>query len=141
MKWVSLAVLSLVVLAGGCIWLALKSDPELSDKAGWSVLQGFEFEGRSKPFVSSELRRTKDRQLAALSIQGIGEPVGGPTDPPQAVPGKAWVLLNEHAADKTMLIMPQYPSYRVSCATVGRLPSAVPDVDRYVLRWLSAICN
>jgi hypothetical protein len=137
----ALVAAALVVLVGGYFWFAFAYDPELSHKSGWSVLQGFEFDERAKPFVSSELRRTRDGTFAAISVLGVGEPKGGPTDPPQVLPGKAWVLLNEHAADKTVLIMPQFASYKVSCATVGRLPSAVPDVDGYALKYLSAICS
>ena len=133
-----------VILLGSVIasvWYAFAYDRELSHKAGWSVLQGFEFSERGNRFVSSRLRRTKDGRYAAVSVLGIGEPEGGPTDPPQIAPSNAWVLLNEHAADETVLVTPQFHSYRISCALVGRLPSAVPDVDSYVLKYLSARCR
>jgi len=134
-------MLILTGLAVWYFWYAFKHDLELSHKAGWSVLQGFESDTRTKPFHSSELRRTPGGEFVALSIAGVGEPIGGPTDPPQAMPGRAWVLLNEHAADKTVLIMPQFRAYKVSCATVGRLPSTVPETDGYVLEHLSSICS
>ena len=125
----------------GYVWYNFTYGDELSHKTGWTVLQLIEWDERENPFVVSELRRTDDRILTAVSIRGVGESQSGPTTPPQVMPGKAWVLLNEHAADEKVLIMPKYASYRVSCATVGRLPHAVPDVDDYVLEYLSAICS
>jgi hypothetical protein len=142
MKWALPAVFIIALgSVGGSFWYSFTYDPELSHKTGWSVLQALEFDDRQKPFVSSEVRRTGDGNFAALSILGIGKPTDGRTTPRQALPGKAWVLLDEHAADKTVLIMPQYASYQVSCATVGRLPNAVRDVDGYVLKHLSSICS
>ncbi len=137
----ALPVVFLIALGSVGLWLCFTYDPELSHKTGWSVLQAFEFDDRQKPFVSSELKRTGDGSFAAVSVLGLGEPTDGRTIPPQVRPGKAWVLLNEHAADKTVLIMPKYASYRVSCGTVGRLPNAVPNADVYVLKYLSAICS
>lgn len=141
MKWASLVVLVAVGLFGAYIWLSMRYGSELSHKTGWSVLQAFELDERGKPFVSPELRRTKDGEFTAIAILGVGQPEGGPTYPPSVTPEKAWVLLDEHAADRMVLILPQFSSYRVSCATVGKLPNAVPDVDGYVLKRLSEICS
>ena len=137
----SLVVLTLIGLLVAYFWYAFTYGSELSHKTGWSVLEAFEFEERATPYTAPKIRRTDDRRYAALAIEGSGEPEGGPTMPPQVLPGKAWVLLNEHAADKAVLIMPRFASYNVSCASVGRLPNAVRDVDGYVLRRLSAMCS
>jgi len=141
MKWAFAALLLLIGSIGSCAWYAFTYDRELSHRTGWSVLQGFEYDERAQPYVSPKLRRTRDGEYAALAILGVGASEGGPSSPPEATPTKAWVLLNEHAADRTVLILPQFASYKVSCATVGRLPNAVPDVDDYVLKRLSAMCS
>ena len=140
-RWMLAVVLAVICSIGGCAWYAFTYDPELSHAAGWAALQGFELDSRSRPYAEPEIRRTNDGRFAALAIFGVGQPNDGPTDPPQVLPGKAWVLLNEHAADKTVSIMPRFTSYKVSCVIVGQLPSAVPDVDGYVLVKLSKMCR
>ena len=110
---------------------------ELGDKRGWAALQGLELAHREAPGGCREsIVRPAGDGLLALGVPGVGKPLGEPREG-----CRAWLLLNEHAGDREVKLMPEFAAYRLGCAEVARLPGSAPATDGYVLAYLRSICT
>lgn len=130
-----------LVIVGLALALAasgVRDDEELGHSDAWSFLQAADSRDRGHGGTDPVLETVHDSRFAGLGIGGRGIPVGAPYDGP--MPTRGWLILNEHAADGKIRIVPEFPSYVLPCEAVVRVRAKVRDVDRYVLEHLSRIC-
>ena len=94
---------------------------------------------RGNPAGGPVLRRQPDSNLVLLGIPGIGAPTVEIGNPP--APTRAWLVLNEHAADGKAKQRGGFRRYDLSCAYVEQLRRQVPDMDADARARLEHICR
>ena len=94
---------------------------------------------RGNPPGGPVLWREPGTDLVLLGIPGIGAPTEEIGNPP--APTRAWVVLNEHAADGKAKQRGGFRRYALSCSYVEQLRRQVPDIDASALARLEQICR
>ncbi|MGV3456136.1 hypothetical protein [Sphingomonas sp.] len=112
---------------------------ELAEKPGWSALQGVEFSDRSTSTSGTEIRRLSDG-FVVMAVEGRGNALDGPSGGVERQSRRMWILLNEHASDEQVKLMPRFASYNLPCSDVDDVQRSVDDIDAYVVRFLRTIC-